>query len=715
MNSTGHKPLLKYLICLCLAVVTFAAFSGVLNCSFVSLDDRVYVVANPSVKHGLSWQAVKWACEAIYAGYWIPVTWLSHMLDCQIYGLNPAGHHLTNLIFHVADMVLLFLLLEKLTARLWPSAFVALLFGIHPMHVESVAWIAERKDVLSAFFFFLTLLAYARYAPGKAGEKSLSPPGRSKGGASVLRFAASPFYWLALLFFTLGLMSKPMIVTLPFILLLLDFWPIRRLDLQSPGRLLIEKIPFFLLSAFFCYITFLAASGVGAVRPEIGLSVLDRLAHVFISYGWYLAKFFWPVNLSVFYPLRPQTFGPEALSAGLLLFIVTVLALLSARKRPWLFCGWLWFLGMLVPVIGLVQAGDQAYADRFSYLPYVGLSMVIAWGIPDLLTPSRFAVSAATRNCILVAGAATVAIACFVRTVQEVGYWKNGLILFDRALVFDPKNAEALMAIGAEYSNRGNYAKAMDCMTRATVLAPHLGMAWHDLGKLLAHKGNFAAAESAYQTALEWTRFQGDRMEIFNDLGDSYASAGAFSQAISAYQSSLELNHSQPDTDTKLGQALMQNQEPDQAAPAFRAALELQPGDADAEVGLGMIAQSSGFDSAAAADYRQAVAIDPDSLLALNNLAWLLATDPDPALRNGPEAVSLAEHACQLTHYQKPFLIGTLAAAYAEAGRFDDAVATAQKAHDLAQADGDKDIAARNLQLMALYKSRRPYHADHPK
>ena len=370
MNQAVPNPYLKYLVCVLLAGITFAAFAPVAHYSFIALDDRSYVVGNSHIQHGFSWAAIKWAFNAIYSNNWHPLTWLSHMLDCRLYGLDPAGPHLTNLAFHIVNTLLLFLLLENLTSKLWPSAFVALLFAIHPMHVESVAWISERKDVLSAFFFLLTLLAYARYVELAGAKKRTS----------------WMVYGLALLLFALGLLAKPMLVTLPCILCLLDFWPLRRIQwplaAQPKGplyRLLIEKIPFVLLAALSCWVTFAAQNATGAVKPQVAFPLSERLDHVPLSYAWYVLKLFWPVNLSIYYPLRMDNPSWGVL-AVLFLVMLTGLTLMFGRKLPWLFVGWFWFVGMLVPVIGLVQVGDQAYADRYTYLSYVGPFVIMAWG-----------------------------------------------------------------------------------------------------------------------------------------------------------------------------------------------------------------------------------------------------------------------------------------------------------------------------------------------
>ncbi|HXC36780.1 MAG TPA: tetratricopeptide repeat protein [Candidatus Acidoferrales bacterium] len=742
MSLTIQKPFLKFLTCLVLAGVTFAAFAGVALCSFIVLDDGGYVVDNPAVQHGLSWGAVKWAFSTFDCSNWHPITWLSHIVDFQFYGLDPVGHHLTNLAFHVANAVLLFLLFERMTARLWPSAFVALLFGIHPMHVESVAWVAELKDVLSAFFFLLTLLVYTRYV-------ELASRANPKSATRNLRWA---YYVLALVFFALGLMSKPMLVTVPFVLLLLDFWPLQRFFASGAAtasplqRLLVEKLPFCLLSAASCYVTFLAQSRSGAVRSVGEYSLLGRIEHIAVAYVWYVLKFLWPVHLSVYYISLAGDTVLKVVSSSLLLLVITAFAIRRAGKHPWFLFGWLWFLGMLVPVIGLVQVGGQAYADRYSYLPYIGLFIIIAWGIPDLvgtlrcgvtarkpggtfeagpsatlvapLDTARAAVAAPLAKssdpgtCILFVGAAAVAVACFVRTVQEVGYWKNSVTLFSRAVELDPKNEVAWALLGAEYFNLGNNGKAADCLNHSVALDPKYYLAWQYLGSLLNRKGDLAGAQNAWQTALRCSAPDEARINIYNRLGHLYMASGNFSNAISNYQNSLELSADQPQAQAELGQCLLQTKQPEAAAAAFQNSIDLQPENSEAQLGLGMLSAGNGTYSDALVHLRAAVKADTNSVMALGNLAWLLAAAPDPALRNGPEAVSLAEHACQLTRYQQAKFIGTLAAAYAEAGRFDDAIATAQKAHDIALTNRDSHVAARNAQLMELYKSHHAYHME---
>jgi len=411
MNQTAQKPWLKYLICVLLAGITYAAFASVASHVFIAFDDQDYIVGNLSIQQGFSWPAIKWAFTTFHSGNWHPLTWLSHMLDCRLFGLDPAGPHLVNLAFHIANTLLLFLLLLNLTSRLWAAAFVALLFGIHPMHVESVAWASERKDVLSTFFFLLTLLAYARYVELVKEKKSM----------------CWMAYVLAFGFAALGLMAKPMLVTLPGILFLLDFWPMYRFQwpLQSQPksifrRLILEKIPFAILAGLSCWITFVAHATMGAVKEQSDFSLSQRLSHLPVSYVWYIFKLFWPSNLSIFYPLQTDVGSQDIFFSSILLLVLSAFAFWRARKSPYLLVGWFWFVGMMVPVIGLVQVGNQSYADRYTYLPYLGLFIILAWGVPELLAKLP------GRRVILWIAAMVILAACFWRTVVESNTGKTG-------------------------------------------------------------------------------------------------------------------------------------------------------------------------------------------------------------------------------------------------------------------------------------------------
>ena len=361
-NSNKNGSLL---ICLTLILTTLAVFYQVCTYDFVNFDDAEYIYENPNIQAGITPEAIKWAFTTGRANNWHPLTWLSHMLDWQLFGPNPGGHHLTNLIFHIANTLLLFVVLKQMTGAIWPSAFVAALFALHPLHVESVAWVAERKDVLSTFFWILTMWAYVRY----------------------VRRPKIVSYLLVVVFFVLGLISKPMLVTLPFVLLLLDYWPLDRLNPKRPKvSLLIEKVPLFVMVLASCIVTFIVQSKSGAMLSGKSYSLLIRLANAFISYLQYITKMIWPVRLTMFYPHPgPNVSILYGIISAVFLLVVTIFIFQFAANRRYLVTGWFWYLGTLVPVIGLVQVGDQAMADRYSYITLTGLFIIIAWGLPELL------------------------------------------------------------------------------------------------------------------------------------------------------------------------------------------------------------------------------------------------------------------------------------------------------------------------------------------
>jgi len=494
------------LIGLLLTAAVFGIFRHSIKNDFVNFDDDKYVTCNTHVQAGLTKESVSWALTSVDAKNWHPLTWLSHMLDIQVYGSNPAGHHLTNVLLHVLNTLLLFLALNRMTGHVWRGAFVAALFGVHPLHVESVAWVAERKDVLSAFFWMLTMLAYVRYV-------EMPKPGR---------------YPLVLLSFALGLMAKPMLVTLPFVLLLLDYWPLDRLKLHSWWKLVVEKTPLFVFAAASSIVTYIVQSKGGAIGILEHLSLGARISNAVVSYMDYIGKMFWPRNLAVFYPYPVH--GPpiwEIVGAGAALVCVSILVIRAGGRRPYLPVGWLWYLGTLVPVIGLVQVGRQAMADRYSYVPLIGLFIIVAWGVPDLASRKRW---------ILAVAAGPALSALMLCTWFQVGVWRNNITFFEHAL-----------------------------------------------------------------------------------------------------------------------------------------------------------------------------ASTSDNYVAQNNLASIFAENPDPKVRDAARAIRLAEEACRLTSYKIPESLDTLAAAYAEAGRYEEAAAIARKALKLALMEKRDQLAKEIRERLRLYEAGRPY------
>jgi len=484
---------LRLLICLLLAGATLLPYLQVGHSSFITLDDDQYVTANPMVIAGLTWQGIGQAFTTFHAGNWHPLTWLSLMLDAQLYGVNPGAMHLTNVGFHIANTLLLFLILAWMTGALGRSALVAALFALHPLHVESVAWVAERKDVLSTFFWLATMGAYAWYAYAPSVKR----------------------YLPVLLLFALGLMAKPMLVTLPFALLLLDYWPLgrvaglapvpadSRVSLPTTGpikkgcwQLIVEKIPLFILAAASCLVTMLAQEGGGSVMPLAIRSLDPRIVNTLVAYIKYLVKMFWPFPMVFFYPLAPLPWW-EAVWAGLALITLTVLLLYGARRYPYLAVGWLWYLGTLVPVIGLVQVGGQAMADRYTYVPFIGLFIIVAWGAYEITANWRH------KQILRSTGAAAMILACLLASWGQAGYWRNSETLFTHAIDINPNNYMAYHHLGMDLANHGRLNLAIAMYKKTLAIAPAYPPAYNNLAIAYAQEGKFAEAVPLFKRAIE--------------------------------------------------------------------------------------------------------------------------------------------------------------------------------------------------------------------
>ena len=576
-------------LALLLAVITFLVFSSVLRFDFLNWDDQSYVTENDHVKGGLTQAGVTWAFVKSHSANWHPITWLSHMADVSMFGMNPAGHHAINLVFHIANSVLLMLLLWLMTGSVWRSAMVAALFALHPLHVESVAWVAERKDVLSAFFGILTLMAYTHYV----GESKVS--GRK----------SKVWYGVALGLFALGLMSKPMLVTWPFVMLLLDFWPLNRVTIggwQVTGkvwrRLVLEKIPYFALALASCWVTVLAQRKDDAMASIDAIPVLARLANATTSYVQYLAKFFWPQNLSAIYPLQTDIEPWSVIACFMALLCITILAWRARATSPFLLVGWLWFLGTLVPVIGLVQVGSQAFADRYTYLPLIGIMISAIWFAGKSAEKLRF-----SKITNLVISICVLSLLSW-RTTVQIPVWKNTESLFSGVLARHPNNFQALYGLGGFLSDTGRIDEALPLLERALIIEPN-------------------------------------SPETLGKMGDIFDSMGQYSDAAKYYETGL--------------------------------------------------------------------AAHPDHAGLLNNFAWLLAACPNSKIRDGKRASHLAMRACELTQYSKPVFLGTLAAAQAEAGDFQSAINSAEKAINLATTLELEATATKNKQLLELYRNSKPY------
>ena len=686
------------LIGLLLALLTVLVYLPVGSHGYVFFDDPSYVADNPMVQNGLTWTGFKWAFAGWHAGNWHPLTWLSHELDCQLFGVNPGAHHLVNVLFHAANAVLLFRLWLRLTQACWPSALVAALFAWHPLHVESVAWVAERKDVLSTFFGLLALLAYARYA-GKSEARSPK---------------AGTFYGASLAAFALALLAKPMLVTLPFVMLLLDYWPLRRRPGASPApawRRVREKWPFFLLTALSCGITFLAQRREAVLtlgQYPLGL----RLENAVVAAAGYLTQTLWPVNLCVFYP------RPTAISAASVALAAAVLAAVSvwvwrARGRHgYLLTGWLWFLGMLVPVIGLVQVGDQAMADRYTYLPATGLFVMAAFGLAEIRTRWKIPMPALNLAAVLILGA------CVAVTERQLTFWRDTETLFTRALAVTTRNGPAHMMLGVALERSGRSAAAMDEYQRALAVNPALMVqvaggekrplaAQVELlrGQAAESAGGAADARAHYQAAL---RLDAGLVEAHNNLGNLLDRQGHPDEALEQYAAAVRLRPGTPVTHENLGIQLAEMGRWDEARREYQAAAQLAPDDPRPIYLLGKAWLRNGDDARAETAFQQALALDPEDSPSLVYLARLLASAASPQLRDGTRAVTLAEKANTITGGNQPLVLGTLAMAYAEAGRLADARQTVQAALNLATNRSPETVAELRTQLQ-LYEAGRPF------
>jgi tetratricopeptide (TPR) repeat protein len=629
-----------------LGLLTFALYAPVLQHGFVTYDDTAYVTANPRVQAGLTAANIPWAFTSLVSANWHPLTLLSHMLDCQLYGLRPWGHHLTSILLHALNTVLVFLLLHRLTGAKWRSAMVAALFGWHPLHVESAAWVAERKDVLSACFGFLTLLLYARFA---------REPGDKPGGI-FRRIAGSRFYWLACLCFVLGLLSKPMLVTWPFVLLLLDYWPLKRLRPGGVWPLVVEKIPFFALAAAASAVTFLAQRHAGAMVPLTAASPALRCENVPISYVTYLAKLFWPAHLAVFYPFPTSTPLAEVVLASLCLGAISALVWLKRTGHPYLPVGWFWFLGTLVPVIGLVQVGGQAVADRYTYIPSVGVFILVAWGACDLSRAWR------RQTQVLAAAALAVLILCCAATWRQIGYWQNTETLFRHSLAvtadnFTARNELGLGLLEASQTNAafgeleaavrfhanssqahnnlaileasaGRTGEAITEFQQALQLRPDYANAHFNYAGLLAGIGQTDQAIAEYEQAL---RLRPDDAEAGYKLANLLARTGLTNEAIGRFQETLRQQPDYAEAHNNLGSLLIAVGRTNEGVQQFQAAIRAQPDLADAHFNLGNAFLRSGELDEAIAQYRAVTALQPNSVPAHYYLGVALARKNDAA------------------------------------------------------------------------------------
>jgi tetratricopeptide (TPR) repeat protein len=681
MTETGTRRG-AWALALILAAAVLAAYWQAPRNAFVNYDDQDYVERNVAIQKGVTWDCVKWAFTTGHACNWHPITRISHAIDFQFYGMDAAGHHLTSVFLHITNSVLLLLLLNKMTGALWRSALVAALFALHPLRVESVAWVSERKDVLSGFFWMLTISAYFHYTEG------------SKAGSPKRGW----YYAAALVLFALGLMAKPMVVTLPCVLLLLDYWPLRR------GLRIVEKIPFLLLTLCSSIVTFEVQNRAGVVATLGKFSIGDRLANVPVAYARYMGKSFWPSGLAAFYPTM-QWPVVEVIGAVVLLAAVTGVSLWRVREQPYLAVGWFWFLGVLVPTIGLVQVGDASISDRYTYLPSVGLWIMVVWGLSDLVAnrpPLRL-------TAIVSSGLALGA--CAVLTFRQVGYWKDTITLFSHAAAASKQNYLAYYNIGCEVMGLGNYPRAIRCYLLSLENSPSRVSreircrTFNNLGYSYLHQGQVSNAVVALERAVAlMPRFP----EAYYTLGRAFMTNHQPDVAVESFQKALAQDPTVPEIQYGLGEALLETGRAQEAQGHLEQALQSRPGWSEAHYKLANALVQTGQLRQAIAHYEQALKLRPGYDQAANNLAWLLATSTAPGVRDGTRALELARQADEHSGGKNPVIAGTLAAAYAETGRFSEAAAAAERARQLAVAQTNSFLAE------ALEAQLRQYQAGHP-
>jgi protein O-mannosyl-transferase len=636
-------------ICLALLVITWAVFVQTTRYAFINFGDDLYVYANPEITKGLSAHGIVSAFTHVHGGSWHPLTAISHLLDCEFFGLNAGAHHFSNVLLHSIAVVLLFVALQQMTGARWQSAFVAAFFAIHPLRVESVAWIAERKDVLSGVFFMLTLMAYVRYAEKPSFER----------------------YCLVLSALALGLMSKPMLVTLPFVLLLLDYWPLGRLKNKlSVQHLTVEKIPLVVLSLASGIATLFAQKG--ATPPTQQLQLGSRILNAFLSYVVYLGQMFWPRRLGPSYPYAESGLLTKGILSLAIFAAICAIIFFFRKTHPYLVTGWLWYLGMLVPVIGIVRVDLQAHADRYTYLSQIGLSIALVWGFADLVSPWRY-----RREILGIVGALTTA-ALALMAWKQTSYWAESETIWGHTLS----------------------------------VAPNSNLAQARLANALVKKGRAPEAVPYYKKALS---LQSDDAEEHHTLADALRRSGRLDEAIAEFRTVLDLRIRQGDAKVgeahcNLGDALLEKNQIDDAIAHYRKATEVQPQNLDFHNNLGNALLKRGLEGQAIAEFEKALSIDPTSVAARANLSWILSTSFNSAHRRGFRAVELAQQANTLSGGRDPVILNALAAAYAETGQFSKAIATAQQALKLT-AQSNPPLTKLLQQEIALYRGGLPYHA----
>jgi tetratricopeptide (TPR) repeat protein len=657
---------------LLLALVTLVVFLPASQFSFVNYDDDDYVTNNGVVKRGLTWAGVRWAFTTFHASNWHPLTWLSHMTDCELFRLNAGGHHFVNVLLHAANAALVFAFLLRLSKAIWPSALAAALFAWHPVHVESVAWVAERKDVLSTFFALLTMLCYAKSVTSDAccvNGKALA--NESRGTRHAARC-----YWLALFFFALGLMAKPMLVTLPFVLLLLDCWPLGRISnfkfqISDHARLVTEKIPFFLLAGILCVVTVLAQRKGEALVSLASVPLLHRFENAFVAVAGYLQSFFWPSGLCALYPLVDKNPAWKIILSVALVVAISIFVWRARGTKPYLLMGWLWFVGMLVPVIGLVQVGGQALADRYTYLPSVGFFFALALLARDV------AEKIALPKIIAVGGAVLVCAACIRATEFQLQFWRDGETLFRRVLAVTRDNTVAYVDLGVALDAQGRFAEAVEVYRQAKKISPKYFQTENNLGNVLGILNRHEESLAEYREAIR----------LRPDMAFSHHGAGLQLAALKKFAEALR---------------------------EFSEAARLDANFAEPHLEAAKVLFALGREAEGVSELRAAVRLHPEDYPTLATAAHYLAASENSAVRDAPNALVLAIKANEISGHRQPMVFDILGMALAASGDFTNAAICAQNALELANAAQMKNTAQIQQRLEGYRKNvpwRESFHA----
>jgi len=692
---------------ICLTIGIVVVYIKVQNFDFVGYDDELYVTQNHYVQKGISLEGINWAFTTFHSGNWHPLTWLSHMLDCELYGMNPAGHHWTNIEFHIANTLLLFIILFWMTGALWQSAFVAALFALHPLHVESVAWISERKDVLSTFFGLLSIIAYYNY----------------------VKKSSVKYYILVIVLLSLGLMAKPMLVTIPFVLLLLDFWPLKRFQLQRDfhlipekkysdairknNQIIIEKTPFFIPVVISCIVTFFAQKSQGAVKAIWALPMKYRIANAVDSYVSYTLKAIWPHKMAVYYPHPGPTLPLWKIIGGVMLIIAASFwAIRTAKKYPYILVGLFWYLGTLVPVIGLVQVGDQAMADRYTYIPLIGIFIIISWAASDLFKKrlrdqksevggQRSEVSSGVsepfnkrrfQKIFLGISAAILLVALSLESFFQLNTWKNGITLFEHAVSMTHNNYQAENNLGTAYEPI-DLDKALFHYKAALKIKPGYAAALYNMGTIYEKTGQTDEAISYYLKALQ---INSDYFGALNNLGLIFYNRGDYDRAVLYFKRALKTESKKADARLNLANVLYLQSKPDEAISQYQKILQFDSKNANAHYNLAYVLSNQNKINEAIHHYNEALRIDPENVKAHYNLGniYLNQGKTKEAFRHYAETIKLKPDYVQAYN--------TLGLILFKQGKFNKAKVLFSKA---IQIDPNYSEARENLEILDRYSS----------